>query len=183
MKTEDRMMEAIRQRKDLPPAHISLRKLLACGDMEHYLDLCANRLAENEMIDGENTEINFADFPDLLFNSEGLFDCRHILENYLSDDIIADAWKLLLDAERKDNEINSIAAAFRKMKLWDLWKCYKEIKPDEAGQLAKRWIAAEVWSRSFLSHIWRKAGEALRHVYVNVRYKRLFDMIKSAAGS
>lgn len=183
METDDRMMEAIRQRKDLPPAHISLRKLLACGDMEHYLDLCSNRLAEEEMIDGENTDINFSDFPDLLFNSKGLFECRHILENYLTDDILADAWKMLLDAERKDNEINSIAAAFRKMRLRDLWKCYKEIKPDEAGQLVRKWIAAEVWSRSFFSSFWRKAEEGLRHVYVNVKYKRLFDMIKTVAGS
>lgn len=183
MKTEDRMMEAIRQRKNLPPTYISLRKLLACGDMEHYLELCGQRIAESEMIDGEDTEINFADFPDILFTSNGIFNCRHILGNYLSDDILADAWKLLLDEERRANEINRLAADFRKMRLRDLRKCYKEIKPDEAGQLAKRWITAEVWSRTFFFYIWRKAGEALRHVYVNVRYKRLFDMIKSAAGS
>lgn len=183
METDYRMMEAIRQRKDLIPTHISLRKLLACGGMEHYLELCSNRLAENEKIDGEDTSINFSDFPDILFTSDGFLECRHILENYLSDDILTDAWKRLLDAERKDNEINSIAAAFRKTKLWDLWKWYKETKSDEAGQLVRKWIAAEVWNRSFFSNIWRKAKETLTHVYVNVKYKRLFDMIKSAAGS
>lgn len=183
MKTEDRMMEAIRQRKDLTPALISLRKLLASADMEHYLDLCSNRLAEEKMIDGENVEINFSDFPDLLFNSDGFFECRHILENYLSADILADAWQLLHDAERKNNEINSLAAAFRKMKLQELWKCYKAMKSDEAGQLARKWIAAEAWNRTLFSSIGRKAKEALRHAYVNVRYKRLFDMIRTAAGS
>lgn len=183
MKTEDRMMQAIRQRKDLPPTHISLRKLLACGDMEHYLNLCSDRLAKEEMIDGENIEINFADFPDLLFNSDGLFECRHILENYLSADMLIDAWELLRDAERRNNEINSLAAAFREMKLRELWKCYKETKPDDAGQLARKWIAAELWGRFFISCIQRKAEEALMHVYVNVKYKRLFDMIRTATGS
>ena len=183
MKTEDRMMQAIRQRKDLTPTRISLRKLLACGGMEHYLDLCGQRIAENEMLDGDDTEINFADFPDILFTSEGLFDCRHILENYLSVDMLMDAWQLLHDAERKDNEINSLAAAFREMKLVELWKCYKETKSDEAGQLVRKWILAEVWSRSFISNIWRKAREALTQIYVNVRYKWLFDMIRTAAGS
>lgn len=181
MKTEDRMMEAIRRRKDLPPAQVSLRKLLACGDMEHYLELCSNRIAESEMIDGEDASINFTDFPDILFTSEGLFDCRHILENYLLVDIVMDAWQLLHDAERKDNEINSLAAAFRKTKLLDLWKWYKRTKSDEAGQLVKKWITAEVWSRSFFHNIWKKAREALTQIYVNVRYKRLFDMIRTAA--
>lgn len=181
MKTEDRMMEAIRQRKDLPPTHISLRKLLACGDMEHYLELCSNCIAESEMIDGEDTSINLTDFPDILFTSEGLFDCRHILENYLSDDILMDAWKLLLDAERRNNEINSLAAAFRKTKLLELWKWYKGTKPDEAGQLVRKWIVAEMWSRSFFCNIWRKAKEALAHVYVGVKYKQLFDTMRTAA--
>ena len=183
MKTEDRMMEAIRQRKDLPPTHISLRKLLACGDMEHYLELCSNRIAESEMIDGEDTSINFTDFPDILFTSDGFFECRHILENYLSDDIVMDAWQLLHDAERKDNEINSIATYLRKMKLWDLWKWYKETKSDEAGQLVRKWIVAEVWGRSFFSNIWRKAREALIQLYVNVKYKPLFDIMRNYAGS
>ena len=183
MKTDDRMMEAIRRRKDLPSAQVSLRKLLACGDMEHYLELCSNRIAESEMIDGEDTSINFADFPDILFTSEGLFDCRHILENYLLVDIVMDAWQLLHDAERKDNEINSLAAAFRKTKLLELWKWYKETKSDETGQLVRKWIAAEVWSRSFISSFWRKAREALTHVYVYVRYKRLIDIMRSAAGA
>lgn len=183
MKTEDRMMQAIRQRKDLTPTRISLRKLLACGGMEHYLDLCGQRIAENEMLDGEDTEINFADFPDILFTSDGLFDCRHILENYLSVDILMDAWQLLHDAERKDNEINSLAVAFREMKLRELWKCYREVNPDDAGRLARKWIAAEAWSRSFISDIWRKAGEALTRLYVNVKYKRLFDIMRTYDGS
>ena len=97
MKSADRMIRAIRSRKDLEPKVISLKKLLASGGMEHYLDLCSDRIADELMIDGEDTKMNFADFPDILFTESGLFDCRHILENYLSIDVLMDAWQQLLD--------------------------------------------------------------------------------------
>ena len=184
MKSKDRMIRAIRSRKDLEPTHISLRKFLASGNMEHYLELCSDRIAENEMIDGEETAINFCDFPDILFTSDGLFDCRHILENYLSVDVLMDAWQLLLDEERTNREVNSLAAAFRKMKLPELWKCYKNMdlrKDAGEGQIVKEWIVWELWSRSLFSGIWRKAKEALTQVYVNVKYKGLFDIMRTAA--
>lgn len=46
MKYKDKTLEAIRSRKDLEPVKISLRKLLASGGMEHYLNLCSDRLAD-----------------------------------------------------------------------------------------------------------------------------------------
>lgn len=91
MKSKDRMIRAIRSRKDLEPTLISLRKLLASDNMEHYLNLCSDRLVDELMIDGEDTAFNFADYPDILFTSDGLFRCRHILENYLPFNTLADA--------------------------------------------------------------------------------------------
>lgn len=189
MKYKDKTLEAIRSRKDLEPVKISLRKLLASGNMEHYLNLCSDRLAENEMIDGIDTSINFADFPDILFTSDGFFDCRHILENYLPFDALADAWQLLIKAERENSEINRMAADFRKMKLLDLMKYYikwhshktKDDSEREAKRLVCQWIAAELWSRSFFSGIWRKSKEALLQIYVNWKYKGLFDIMRTAA--
>lgn len=58
MKNEDKVLCAIKRRKDLDPVRISLRKLLASSGMEGYLSLCSDRLAENEKIDGEDTQIN-----------------------------------------------------------------------------------------------------------------------------
>lgn len=189
MKYKDKTLAAIRGRRDLEPVKISLRKLLASGGMENYLSLCSDRLAENEKIDGQDTQINFADFPDILFTSDGFFDCRHILENYLPFDTLADAWQLLIKAERENSEINRMAADFRKMKLLDLMKYYikwqsHETKDDserEAKRLVCQWIATEVWSRSFLSGIWRKIKEALVQLYVNVKYKKLFDIMQTVA--
>ena len=65
MKSKDRMIRAIRSRKNLESPVINLKKLLASGGMEHYLDLCSDRLADKLMIDGEDTKMNFADFPDM----------------------------------------------------------------------------------------------------------------------
>lgn len=184
MESKDRMITAIRSRKNLEPTFISLRKLLASGNMEHYLQLCSDRLADELMIDGENTRLNFIDFPDILFTSDGLFNCRHILENYLSIDVLMDAWQLLLDEECTNKEVNSLAAAFRKMKLKELWQCYKNTdlrKDTEAGQIVKEWLEWEVRSRFTFSGIRRKAREALTRVYVKIKYKGLFDIIRTAA--
>ena len=185
MKEKNKLTEAIRSRKDLPPARISLKKLLEKGGMGHYLDLCSDHIAENEMIDGEDTQINFVDFPDILFTSDGFFDCRRVLESYLPFDTLADTWQLMLEAERENREINRMAADFRKMRLWDLlkWRS-QETKDDseqEAKQLVCQWIAWELWSRTLFSGIWRKSREALTPLYVNVKYKRLFDSIRTIA--
>lgn len=189
MKEKDKLTEAIRSRKDLEPVKISLKKLLASGGMEHYLNLCSDRLADELMIDGEDTAFNFTDFPDILFTSDGFFDCRHILENYLPFDILADAWQLLIKAERENSEINRMAADFRKMKLLDLMKYYikwqshktKDDSEQEAKQLVCQWIAWEVWSRSLFSGIWRKTKEALLQLYISWKYKGLFDIMRTAA--
>ena len=189
MKYKDKTLAAIRSRRGLEPVKISLKKLLASGGMEHYLNLCSDRLASELMVDGEDTAFNFTDFPDILFTSDGFFDCRHILENYLPFDTLADTWQLLIKAERENSEINRMAADFRKMKLLDLMKyCIKwqshKTKDDserEAKQLVCQWIAAELWSRSFFSSIWRKSKEALLQLYVSWKYKGLFDIMKTAA--
>lgn len=188
MKPKDKMIIAIRRRRDLEPTKISLRKLLASGGMEHYLDLCSGRLADELKIDGEDTAFNFADFPDVLFTSDGFFDCRRVLENYLPFDTLADAWQLLIKAERENTEINSTAAALRKMKLRDLLKYYikwqshktKEDAEHEAKQLVCHWITAELWSRSFFSGIYRKASEALTQLYVSWKYRGLFNIMREA---
>ena len=159
MKSEDRIITAIRSRKDLEPVKISLRKLLASGGMEHYLNLCSDRLADELMIDGEDTAFNFADFPDILFTSDGFFDCRHILENYLPLDTLADTWQLLRETERKTND-------------------YSE---QEAKQLICQWIAMELWSRTFFSDIWRKPKEVLLQIYVSWKYRGLFDIMRTVA--
>lgn len=184
MKSRDKMIRAIRSRKDLEPTVISLRKLLASGGMEHYLGLCSDRLADELMIDGEDTKFNFADLPDILFTERGIFDCRHILENYLSTDALMDARRSLLDEERIKREVNSVAAAFRKMKLRKLLKMYKKQKlsrSGESGRLVRKWIMWEIWSRTPLSCIWRKVSEILARIHVRVKYKWLFDMVNSAA--
>lgn len=189
MKYKDKTLAAIRSRRGLEPVKISLKKLLASGGMEHYLNLCSDRLASELMVDGEDTAFNFTDFPDILFTSDGFFDCRHILENYLPFDTLADTWQLLIKAERENSEINRMAADFRKMKLLDLMKYYikwqshktKDDSEREAKQLVCQWIAAELWSRSFFSSIWRKSKEALLQLYVSWKYKGLFDIMKTAA--
>lgn len=184
MKSADRMIRAIRSRKDLEPKVISLKKLLVSGGMEHYFDLCSDRIADELMIDGEDTKMNFADFPDILFTESGIFDCRHILENYLSVDVLKDAWQQLLDEERINREVNSVAEAFRKMKLRKLLKMYKNqklSKSGESGWFVRKWIMWEIWSRTPVSGIWRKVMGIYARMHVRVKYKWLFDLVSSAA--
>ena len=95
-----------------------------------------------------------------------------------------DAWQQLLDEERINREVNSVAGAFRKMKLRKLLKMYKNqklSKSGESGWLVRKWIMWEIWSRTPLSGILRRTSEILARIHVRVKYKWLFDMVSSAA--
>lgn len=99
-------------------------------------------------------------------------------------DTLKDAWQLLLDRERINREVNSVAAAFRKMKLRKLLKMYKNqrlSKSGESGGLVRKWIMWEIWSRTPLSGICRKIMGILARIHVRVKYKWLFDMVSSVA--
>lgn len=70
------ILTAIRQRGDLEKPTVSVRSLLKQVDRENYLDMCCSRLADSELLDGEDACIDFADFPNIRLSADGLQNCK-----------------------------------------------------------------------------------------------------------
>ena len=103
-------------------------------------------------LDEEDILIDFVNFPDLLLSADGVRECRDILENYVTEDIVADAFEALCHEEAIRAEISILAARLREMGAVNLIKLYVKCGDKQIRQF----VAAEAYHRFFLSGILRK---------------------------
>lgn len=178
MKNYEKVFHAIKTREPLEPPFLSLGLILKTGGIEAagYLGMCSDRIAEAELIDGEDVRIDFINFPDLLLSADGVRTCRKILENYVSDNIITDAFETLCDEESIRAEINMMAGMLRELGGIGLIKMYARCKDKQI----RKYIAAEAYHRSFLSGIVRQLRILFYDVLVRVKYHRLLSAVDTA---
>lgn len=170
------ILTAIKLREDLEKPMVSVRSLLKEADRENYLDMCCDRLADNELLDGEDALIDFDDFPNIKLTADGLQNCKDILECYMSHDLVKRVYRLLCETESMNCGINNYARILRDMKTFELLKAHSKMKPDEDAAV---YIRAELWHRSIFSWIARKVRYGCTRLYVNIKYKHLFDYVRS----
>ena len=174
----ERVMTAIKTRKPLKRPLLSLGLILKTGGIEAngYLGMCADRIAADDLIDGEDVRIDFIRFPDLLLSADGVRECRKILENYVSKDIIADAFEALCHEESVRVEISILAARLRELGAVNLIKLYAECGDRQMRQL----VVAEAYHRSILSGALRKLRSLFSTMSVRIRYHRIFSIVDNA---
>ena len=174
----EKIVTAIKTREVLEMPLLSLGLILKTGGIEAagYLGMCSDRIAEAELIDGEDVRIDFINFPDLLLSADGVRECRKILENYVSKDIIADAFEALCDEESIRAEINMMASMLRELGAAGLVKMYVKCKDKQI----REYIVAEAYHRSFLSGIVRQLRNIFYDVFFRVKYHRLFSAVDAA---
>lgn len=185
------MFRHILSRTDIPYRKTSLRLLLRMCDMEQYLDVCSTRIADEELIDGEDVEINFLEFPDLLFTNMGLLYCEEILLGYISQENFNKVWKLSNDMAKITDIENNQITMYRSTDNTTLLKMLftraksivgttKEIT-DEHFRLIKQMAALELWSRTLFSRAWHKLETKFYGVYCSIRYRNLCKIFKNIA--
>ena len=174
----EKIVTAIKTREVLEMPLLSLGLILKTGGIEAagYLGMCSDRLAEAELIDGEDVRIDFINFPDLLLSADGVRTCRGILENYVSDDIISDAFEALCHEESIRAEISMFSGTLRELGTAGLVKMYARCKDNQIRKL----IAAEAYHRSILSSIIRRLRSLFYDVLVHVKYHRLISVVDMA---
>ena len=174
----ERVMTAIKTRKPLDMPLLSLGLILKTGGIEArgYLGMCADRIAEADLIDEEDILIDFVNFPDLLLSADGVRECRDILENYVTEDIVADAFEALCHEEAIRAEISILAARLREMGAVNLIKLYVKCGDKQIRQF----VAAAAYHRFFLSGILRKLRSLFYSGFVRVKYHRLFSVVDTA---
>lgn len=176
-KGDKEILTAIRNRRDLERPMASVRGLLKLMDRENYLDMCCSRLADSELLDGEDVCIDFTDFPNIQLSADGLQNCKSILECYISRDLLAQVYGFMCRTERMNYAISNYAEILRRMTAFQLLKVHLGTKP---GEDAAVYIRAELWSRSIFAGIVRKVQYGCTKLYVHVKYHRIFRAAKNA---
>ncbi len=170
------ILTAIRQRGDLEKKMVSVRSILKQEDRENYLDMCCSRLADSELLDGEDACIDFADFPNIRLSADGLQNCKSILECYISRDLLRRVYTIMCEIERMNCGINNYAEMLRGMTTFQLLKAHCGMKP---GEDAAVYIRAELWHRSIFAEIARKVKYGCAWLYVKIKYHHVFSIAKS----
>lgn len=179
------MTEAIRSRTIVPPVTVSLTKMLDAFDMGMFSQVCADRIAAENLINGENIDIRInvkSHVYDLTFDSTGLDICHDILCGYIDGDNL-NFYKCYL---AKQNGViytmNSEIIALRDADVLSLIKLI--MKPskylgddnqlvDEAMQLVK----AELQARSPLNRVRVLVTDFVNRI---IRYINTYPVLKLA---
>lgn len=168
------------------PVKLSLRKMLAQVGMEQYLSLCSDRIASAMLIDWKDVEIDFLDFPSLIFTPDGLMICSEILEGYLGQDKFMSLWKMARAESDIVEGINIQLSSIRKLKSKVLMDFIKEpkkfIQPDNEMddsviEKMKDNFRAELKSRSMINRARILTKDTLMQIYIRVKHARLICVV------
>lgn len=172
----DIVLRAIQKRENLETEKISVKRLLQAEGTEKWAELCCDRIAENDLLVGNNVAINFADFPDIELTSTGVLQCREMLLAYVTEDLLKNTYELLCAHEDLTRGVNEYACMLRGVKNVVLFKTYLELGrkeyADTAGRI-RRHILEEIWSRSVFMQVWRKAYAAFIRLCTRIMYYKL----------
>lgn len=178
MNNYEKVFHAIKTREPLEAPFLSLGLILKTGGIEAagYLGMCSDRIAAADLIDGEDVRIDFMNFPDLLLSADGVRECRDILENYVSKDIIADAFEALYHEESIRAEISILAGSLRELGVVNLIKLYTKCRDRQIRQF----VVAEAYHRFFLLGIVRKFQSLFYSLLVRIKYHQLLSVVDAA---
>ncbi|WP_024295636.1 hypothetical protein [Lacrimispora indolis] len=123
---KDQALTAIKARRDLSPPLISVYNLLKIDKVETWAGLCCDRIADANLIDMEDVQIDFINMPGLCLTANGIMMCRDILEAYIGKDTLRDAFKWMCSKESINANINIAAQVLRDMSNSRLTELYRE---------------------------------------------------------
>lgn len=187
-KADERVLTAIKKREDLERPTVSVIKLLDLGKNVIYSNLCCNRIADAELIDGQDVQIDFLNFPDIKLTVEGMLISKEILRCYISEKLYDDMLDLLSDTDVLNSGVNDIARILRNSSFKTLYKTlkgmdtrkYDFLEMDDA-QVFAEYIRKEMWQRSVAMKIIRKVRMECITAYTKVRYREMISIMKQGA--
>lgn len=179
------LISFVRERKEVEPAKISLQKFLESVNMENYLKVCSNRITDAQLIDGEEVEIDFINFPNLSLTQIGIMTCLDILSGYIDEDEI----KKILEALKNENEtrelMNQQIRLLRAIKKADLINFIKKPEQFIGEKEIKNLVdiqtlcREELKSRNLINRVKIFFKDHIMRLYVSIRYARLISLMKS----
>lgn len=160
----ERALVAIGERTDLSQPKISVYNLLKIGRVETWTGLCCDRIAEADLIDMEDIQIDFIDPPGLYLTADGIMTCRHILESYVDKDTLRDVFKWMCSEESINADINTAVQVLRGLNGPRLRKLYREADTLQLSESigARELIREEMRQRSPFMALVRKVKKEYR---------------------
>lgn len=161
---KERALTAIKARKDLSPPMISVYNLLRIGKVEIWAGQCCDRIADANLIDMEDVQIDFINMPGLCLTADGIMVCQDILESYIDKDTLRDAFKWMCSEESINADVNTAVQVLRGLNGPRLRKLYREADALQLSESisAKELIQEEMRQRSFLKWLIRKVRKEYR---------------------
>ena len=160
----ERALTAIKARKDLSPPLISVYNLLRIGKVETWAGQCCDRIADANLIDMENVQIDFINMPGLCLTADGIMACQDILESYIDKDTLRDAFNWMCSEEFINDNVNIAVQVLRDLNGPRLRKLYREADALQLseGTNAQELIQEEMRQRSLLMWLIRKVRKEYR---------------------
>lgn len=180
----------IRNRTRAENKMISLEKLLRVYKMDMYFKLCSNRIADAYLVDGKHVQINFVNFPDLLFDSKGIRNCFDILSGYIDEDVLISLYMYARSNDKITDCINAQLEILRASSIKTLLiggfhtsKIKKELKDTErASELVKelsKMNREELFSRSIFNRVRVWIVKQSTQLYLKIRYWEVFSVLEA----
>jgi len=175
-RTDEKIMASIRRRGPLEEPFLKASRILDAGGMGNYLSLCNDRIADAELIDGEDVRIDFLGFPDMDLTAAGVRICRKVLECYVPGDIIEDAHEALCGEKSAREHVNIISQMLRTAAPRELFRTF--IRSDAR---IRRFVAAEICQRLVPVRCYRRMRGACCNIFVRIKYHGLLSAVGTAA--
>lgn len=186
---KEKLNRYIWRRENVPNVSVNLRKLLRQADMEQYLEVCSNRIADAQLLDGENVEIDFLDFPNLLLDVYGITYCYDILKGYINESTL-EAYKQyaiceqkIIDGINKQLEIlrmydtksliSILTIRKNKIKTIPDYQKYKHLVKEAKEQVLREFLSRTIFNKARL-----KIKKIWFDVYFNIRHYRLASVFR-----
>lgn len=178
-----RQIKYIRKREEIPRRYYSIKKILQHYDMELYANMCCDRIAEENKIDGEHVMIDFVEIGDILVDWIGVIKCEEIISAYITVKeciIIEELFETeqdVIDAE------NRTIRLLRSFSTKDINKVLKEKRIKEIAE--NTWNEAislmkeELKARRIHNILKNRVQKWLQQMYVKIKYHRVISFLNS----
>lgn len=161
---KEQALTAIKARRDLSPPMISVYNLLKIDKVETWAGLCCDRIADANLIDMEDVQIDFINMPGLCLTANGIMVCRDILESYIDKNTLNDVFQWMCSEESINADINTAVKVLRGMNGPRLRKLYREADALQLSESinARELIREEMRQRLPFMALVRKAKKEYR---------------------
>lgn len=196
MDSDKELLRHIKNRTRAENKMISLENILKAYHMEMYFQSCADRIASEELIDGEHIQIDFINFPNLLFDSEGIEECFEILSGYVDRKELIKIWKYARSNDKITEYTNNQFDIMRNTNIktllefsFNMRKFRKQLEklgksadfPEDYLRQISEQSRAELFSRMPFNKVRIWIREKIMSLYVSIRYWNIFSILRKCA--